>query len=147
MSTREVHLIHRPVGLQNDECFEIVEVELPTPEDGQVSVQNLFFSVDPYMRGRMRDVASYSPPYQLGTVMHGGAVGEVTASEHDDFAVGDLVQSNLGWREAYTTSASSLVKLPANVDMPSHYLGVLGMPGLTAYVGTCLLYTSDAADE
>lgn len=136
MSTREVHLINRPVGLPNDECFDIVEVELPTPEDGQVSVQNLFFSVDPYMRGRMRDVASYSPPYQLGTVMHGGAVGEVTASEHDDFAVGDLVQSNLGWREAYTTSASSLVKLPANAEMPSHYLGVLGMPGLTAYVGT-----------
>ena len=136
MNIREVHLINRPVGLPNEECFGIVEVDLPTPEEDQVSVRNLFFSVDPYMRGRMRDTASYSPPYQLGTVMHGGAVGEVIASQHADFVVGDLVQSNFGWREAYTVSASSLVKLPANADTPSHYLGILGMPGLTAYVGT-----------
>jgi len=136
MQSREVHLVSRPEGLPSDDCFEIVEVELPAPSAGEVTVRNRYLSVDPYMRGRMRDIESYSPPYELGMVMHGAAVGEVVASEHADFATGDLVSSNFGWREGYTASAATLSKLPDDADRPSYYLGVLGMPGLTAYAGT-----------
>ncbi len=136
MQSREVRLVSRPEGLPSDDCFEIVEVELPAPAAGEVTVRNRYLSVDPYMRGRMRDVESYSPPYELGVVMHGAAVGEVVASEAEGFAAGDLVSSAFAWREGYTASVDTLAKLPDDAEHPSYYLGVLGMPGLTAYAGT-----------
>ena len=136
MRSREWRLVRRPEGVPSDDCFELAEVELPEPAAGEVTVRNRFLSVDPYMRGRMRDVESYSPPYERGVVMHGASVGEVVASEAEGFSAGDLVQGNFAWREGFTAPAEQLTKLPADEEHPSYYLGVLGMPGLTAYAGT-----------
>jgi NADPH-dependent curcumin reductase CurA len=134
LTSREVRLVRRPSGLPVDEDFEIAEVEVLEAERGQVTVRNRLMSVDPYMRGRMNDVESYSEPFALGVAMNGGSIGEVVASEHDGFAVGDLVSGSLGWREAYTADGALLTKLP-ETDEPSYYLGALGGTGLTAYVG------------
>jgi NADPH-dependent curcumin reductase CurA len=118
------------------ENFELVEVELPEPTDGQVLVRNHFMSVDPYMRGRMNDAKSYVPPFELGKAMEGGAVGEVVASANPDLAVGDLVLHNLGWRDMALVPDKGARRVePIEGVSPSAYLGILGMPGLTAYVG------------
>jgi NADPH-dependent curcumin reductase CurA len=136
ISAREIRLKSRPIGLPKPENFEFAAAEAPAPEAGQVQVRNLWMSVDPYMRGRMRDGPSYAPPYPLGAVMYGAAVGEVVASGDDRFKPGDLVDSQMGWREAFTAPAGAVNKLPPdNVAPPQAYLGVLGMPGLTAYSG------------
>ena len=134
--SREVRLVSRPVGVPTDENFELVEVDLPEPTDGQVLVRNRFMSVDPYMRGRMTDAKSYVPPFELGQAMEGGAIGEVVASADPDLAVGDIVLHNLGWRDlALVPSKGARRVEPENGVSLSAYLGVLGMPGLTAYVG------------
>ncbi len=132
---REVHLVARPKGMPTAEDFELVEVEVGPPAEGEVLVRNQFVSVDPYMRGRMNDVKSYAPPYELGEVMHGGAVGEVVASTVDSHAVGDLVLHGLGWRDVAVGPASGFKVVQRGHFSPSLYLGVLGMPGLTAYAG------------
>ncbi len=134
MRGRGVRLVTRPKGEPTPADFELVEVEVPEPADGEVLVRNRFLSVDPYMRGRMNDAKSYAAPYALGEVMHGGAVGEVVASKADSHAVGDLVLSAQGWRELAAGPAQEFRVMPPS-DHPSHYLGVLGMPGLTAYAG------------
>src|SRR3990167_10618074 len=110
-TSREVRLKSRPVGLPVADNFEIATVTLSDPGPGEVQVRNTWMTVDPYMRGRMNDVKSYSPPFTLGEVMQGGAVGEVIASNDAGFQVGDLVQSNYGWREAYNAQASMVQKL------------------------------------
>ena len=136
MISREVRLKSRPVGMPHADNFELVPVEIGTPEDGQVLVQNHWMSVDPYMRGRMHDRPSYVPPFQVGQPLQGHAIGQVVASNAPGFVVGDLVSSMNGWREAFVTGAAALEKLPAHADVPEQaYLGVLGMPGLTAYSG------------
>jgi NADPH-dependent curcumin reductase CurA len=133
---REVHLVSRPQGWPVPEDFALVEVDLPDPGPGEVLVRNTFMSVDPYMRGRMNDVASYAPPYQLGEVMYGGALGEVVVSNSPDLAVGQTVRHNSGWRDHVVAPAKAFAPVdPAAAPSPSAYLGVLGMPGLTAYVG------------
>src|SRR4051794_18051144 len=101
MSTpsREIRLAARPHGEPQPTDFELVEVELPDPGEDQVLIRNTFMSVDPYMRGRMNDVKSYTPPWQLGEALDGGAVGEVVASNVDGLAPGDVVAHGLGWRE------------------------------------------------
>ena len=132
---REVRLVARPNGMPVPSDFELAEVEVPPPAEGQVLVRNLFLSVDPYMRGRMNDVKSYVPPFELGKVMDGGAVGEVLSSTVDTHAPGDLVLHGLGWREYSVGSAKGFKVLPRGDFSPSYYLGVLGMPGLTAYAG------------
>jgi NADPH-dependent curcumin reductase CurA len=124
----------RPVGLPEASNFELASVELPDPGDGEVLVRNQWMSVDPYMRGRMYDRASYVPPFQLGQALQGGAVGSVVKSNDARFKPGDLVESMNGWREAYVAPASALNKLAPGVP-PQAYLGVLGMPGMTAYSG------------
>ena len=129
MQSREVRLVSRPEGLPSDDCFEIVEVELPAPAAGEVTVRNRYLSVDPYMRGRMRDVESYSPPYELGVAMHGAAVGEVVASEAEGFAAGDLVSSGFAWREGYTASADTLAKLPGMPTTPRTTSACSACPG------------------
>jgi NADPH-dependent curcumin reductase CurA len=133
---REVRLVARPVGAPTPDCFDLVEVDLPEPTDGQVLVRNTFMSVDPYMRGRMSDARSYVPPFELGRAMEGGAVGEVVASADPGLAVGDVVLHNLGWRDLalVPNGGARAVKPESGVSL-SAYLGVLGMPGLTAYVG------------
>ncbi|MET9135790.1 NADP-dependent oxidoreductase [Streptomyces parvulus] len=132
---REWHLVTRPVGWPKPEDFALVEAEVPTPREGQVLVRNLYVSVDPYMRGRMSAAKSYAEPYELGKAMQGGAVGEVVASNAEGFAVGDHVLHFLGWREYASVNAKSAVKVDPDAAPLSTYLGVLGMTGLTAYVG------------
>lgn len=133
--TREIHLASRPTGWPTQENFRTVQVELPDPGPGEVLVRNSYISVDPYMRGRMNDVKSYIPPYQLDAPMDGGAVGEVVASEDESVAVGDVVLHQAGWREHAVLPARQVRTVDAAAVPASAYLGVLGMPGLTAYVG------------
>jgi NADPH-dependent curcumin reductase CurA len=135
-TSREVRLKSRPEGLPTAANFEVATVELPPPGPGEVQVRNHFMSVDPYMRGRMYDRPSYVPPFQIGEALQGGAVGEVIASNDPAFAVGDAVQSMWGWREAYNADARSVQKLDTSTGLPLQaFLGVAGMPGMTAYAG------------
>jgi len=131
--SREIRLKSRPVGLPEASNFEVASVDLPDPGAGEVLVRNSFMSVDPYMRGRMYDRPSYVPPFQLGEVLQGGAVGTVVKSNDPKYQAGDLVESMFGWREAYNAPAGALTKLPQSGVAPQAYLGVLGMPGMTAY--------------
>ncbi|GAA3652273.1 hypothetical protein C8D88_1011373 [Lentzea atacamensis] len=137
----EVRLASRPKGWPTEDNFEIAEVEIPTPGEGQILVRNVVMSVDPYMRGRMNDVKSYVPPFQVGKPLEGGAVGEVVASNAEGIAVGDNVLHGLGWREYAVLDAEHAVKVDPDVAPLGAYLGVLGMPGLTAYAG--LLVTAE----
>ena len=138
--SREIHLKSRPEKLPSAENFELVEVPVPEPKAGEIVVKNLYMSVDPYMRGRMRDVKSYADAWQLGEVMNGGAVGKVIESQSPDFAVGDYVRTGLGWRE-YSLSTikggypKEVTKIDPSLGPLSAYVGTLGMPGMTAYVG------------
>ena len=115
--------------------FELAEVELPDPVEGQILVRNAFVSVDPYMRGRMNDVKSYVPPFALGEALRGGAVGQVVASRNDRWPDGTWVQHDLGWREAAVLDGRGVRMVDPAVAPVSTALGVLGMTGLTAYVG------------
>ncbi len=121
--------------MPRDTDFELAEVELEDPRDGELLIRNAFVSVDPYMRGRMNDVKSYVPPFQLGEPMTGGAVGEVAASRHEGFSEGDWVTHMQGWREAAVVDGRAVQRIDPDLAPVSSYLGVLGMPGLTAYVG------------
>ncbi len=134
MQSTEVRLVARPVGEPQPSDFALETVEVREPADGEIVVRNLWMSVDPYMRGRMNDAKSYVPPFRLGEVMDGGAVGEVVASASDTHAVGDLVLHGTGWREVAVGKAKAF-RTVERVERPSWYLGVLGMPGLTAYAG------------
>jgi NADPH-dependent curcumin reductase CurA len=134
-TTRQIRLVSRPKGWPTHDDFELVEVEVPPLGPGQVLVRNSVMSVDPYMRGRMNETRSYIPPFELGGPLDGGAVGEVVASESDRLSVGDVVLHQLGWREHAVLDAHH-ARLVDTFEVPaSAYLGVLGMPGLTAYVG------------
>ena len=137
MQSREIRLTSRPDGMPTAANFELATVEVPEPGAGEVQVKNLFMSVDPYMRGRMTDRASYVPPFELGKALQGGAVGEVIASNDPNFQPGDLVNSMFGWREAFTAAPASAMmqKIETHGLPPQAFLGVAGMPGLTAYVG------------
>ena len=134
--SREVRLVSRPVGTPAAENFAIATVDVRAPGPGEVLVRNTFMSVDPYMRGRMYDRASYVPPFQIGEVLQGGALGEVVESNAEGFAAGDLVSSFFGWREAFVAPGAALERLPRQANVPDQaFLGVLGMPGLTGYAG------------
>jgi NADPH-dependent curcumin reductase CurA len=130
----EIRLKSRPKGWPTDDNFEFADVELPSPGAGEVLVRNTFMSVDPYMRGRMNDVKSYVPAYELGKALEGGAIGEVIESGVDGVSPGDLVLHSLGWRSHALTSEFTKLN-PIEGVSPSHFLGALGMPALTAYVG------------
>jgi NADPH-dependent curcumin reductase CurA len=131
----EWHLIARPQGWPTPDDFALREVPVPEPGPGQVLVRNEFLSVDPYMRGRMNDAKSYVPPYALNAPLEGGAVGRVVASGAEGFAPGDAVLHGLGWREYALVDAAQAAKVDPEAAPLSYYLGVLGMPGLTAYAG------------
>ncbi|GAA4576711.1 NADP-dependent oxidoreductase [Micromonospora coerulea] len=132
---REIHLASRPQGWPTAENFRLVETGVPTPGPGQLVVRNQFMSVDPYMRGRMNDVKSYVPPFQLDAPLDGGAIGEVVASEAEGFVPGDTVLHGLGWREYALLDARAARKVDPSLAPASAYLSVLGMTGLTAYAG------------
>lgn len=134
-TVREVRLKSRPVGLPTLDNFELASRRLGPPGAGEVQVRNLWMSVDPYMRGRMNAGRSYVAPFQIGEVMDGGALGEVTASEDPRYRPGDLVQSNYGWREAFNAAGDMVRKLDTRSLPLQAFLGAAGMPGLTAYAG------------
>nr|WP_233521968.1 NADP-dependent oxidoreductase [Streptomyces triticagri] len=134
-TSRAWHLVARPHGWPKPADFALRETPVTEPAEGSILVRNQHFSVDPYMRGRMNDVKSYVAPYQLDAPMDGGAVGEVIASNSADFAVGDQVLHGLGWREYAEVPARHATRVDSSAAPLSAYLGVLGMPGLTAYAG------------
>ncbi len=125
----------RPTGWVDASHFEVVKTPMADPGPGEVLVRNIFMSLDPYMRGRMRDQKSYTPGFELGKVLQAGAVGEVIASNDPALTTGDLVEGRLGW-ETYTVAKAELVnKVDGKAASLSHYLGVLGMPSMTAWIG------------
>jgi NADPH-dependent curcumin reductase CurA len=134
--SREIRLKHRPEGLPREDDFELAEVPIPTLEDGEVLVQNHYMSVDPYMRGRMYDQPSYVAPFPIGAPLDGGCVGQVIQVQGSaPFHVGDYVSGRQGWREYYVSNGSDLTRVdPSHVPLQA-YLGTMGMPGMTAYVG------------
>ena len=142
-TSTQIQLVNRPVGWPKDSDFRTVQVTLDDLAPGEVRVANEFVSVDPYMRGRMIDTRSYVPPFKLDETMTGGAFGRVVESRSDDVPVGALVLHQLGWRDVAQGPAKAFTVLPEPpTDANGHkafdssvYLGVLGMTGLTAYVG------------
>lgn len=135
IKSREIRLKRRPVGMPDEENFELAETHVPEPRDGEVLVRNIYMSVDPYMRGRMNERKSYVPPFELGKPLEGHCVGRIIASRSDQFNPGDFVQSMFGWREYYLSNATGLIKIKPGTVPVQAYLGVLGMTGFTAYVG------------
>jgi NADPH-dependent curcumin reductase CurA len=133
--SREIRLKSFPVGIPKENDFELVEVPVPDLGENQLLVKNLYMSVDPYMRGRMSDLKSYIPPFQIGQALEGGSVGEVIESNNDQFNPGDIVVSFLGWREYFVSDSIGLTKIDSGNAPVQAYLGTLGMPGLTAYCG------------
>lgn len=132
----QIQLARRPEGWPTHDDFRTVEVELSDPAPGEVRVANEFVSVDPYMRGRMNDVRSYVAPYALDEVIAGGAIGRVVASAADDLPVGTVVLHQHGWSDVVQADASTFRAVPEVPSMPlSLRLHILGMTGLTAYVG------------
>ena len=133
--TRAWHLMRRPDGMPVMEDFALKDIILPALDDGMVKVANRWLSVDPYMRGRMNDVKSYVPPFQIDAPMDGGAVGEVIDSRDPNFAPGDMVLHMSGWRDEAVVPGSALNKLPNLGVDPQAFLGNLGLTGGTAYFG------------
>ena len=132
--TRQIVLAGRPRGFPAPENFAIRPVTLPDPADGQVLVRNLYMSVDPYMRGRMDAARSYIPPFALGQALEGGAIGEVLESSTAGLRRRDVVLSNFGWREHFVANANEVRRVDRIAPLTA-YLGVLGVPGMTAWVG------------
>ena len=133
---KEIRLASRPTGWPTAENFELAETPTPEAGPGQVLIRNIFMSVDPYMRGRMNDAKSYVAPFQVGAPLDGGAIGEVVASHADSVPVGTIVAHGYGWREFAVADATRVRAVdPAAAPSLSAYLGLLGMTGLTAYVG------------
>jgi NADPH-dependent curcumin reductase CurA len=135
---REFHLAARPVGLPTPEVFRLVERELGDPGPGQVLVRNEVLSVDPYMRGRMNDAASYVPPFALDAPMDGGAVGTVLASGDERVPAGATVLHNAGWRDHALIPAAHATVVDASLAPAGAYLNALGFIGLTAWGGLLL---------
>jgi len=134
-TTREVHLAQRPSGLPGPETYRFVERELRDLREGDVLVENIVLTVDPYMRPRMNDVKSYVPPFRLDHALDGGAVGVVVESRSESLPVGSIVRHQLGWREHAVLADRFAQRLDLNGHPSSYFLGVLGMPGMTAYAG------------
>ena len=132
---RQWTLASRPVGAPSLSNFNFIEREKPTPKQGEILLRTVFLSLDPYMRGRMSDAKSYAEPVAIDEVMVGGTVARVEESNHPDFQVGEWVVSFSGWQDYAISDGIDLLKLGQNPSQPSYALGVMGMPGLTAYMG------------
>lgn len=134
-TNKRILLASRPKGWVEPSNFRLVEESVPVPGDNQILVRNLYLSVDPYMRGRMNDAKSYLPPFQIDQVLVGGVVGQVEISRNPKFKVGDYVSGRLGWEEYSLSDGAGLTPIRKG-DVPlSYHLGILGMPGMTAYYG------------
>lgn len=134
-TNRRIHLASRPHGAPAPENFRLETGPIPKPADGQVLLRTVYLSLDPYMRGRMSDAPSYAPPMEIGDVMIGGTVSRVVESRHTDYQPDDWVLSSNGWQDYAVSDGKGLLKLDRALNNPSHALGVLGMPGFTAYMG------------
>src|ERR1700730_19165655 len=132
---KSIVLASRPVGEPKPSDFRVEEYALPVPGDGQVLLRTIWLSLDPYMRGRMSDGPSYAQPVPIGGVMEGGTVSEVAASNNPDFAEGDIVLSRAGWQTHAISDGKGLAKIDRRLGPVSAAVGVLGMPGMTAYTG------------
>jgi len=139
MTNRQVLLARRPDGWVSESDFRVVDAPLPAPGEGQVLIRNRFLSLDPYMRMRMNDAPSYAPKVEIGQVMVGGTVGEVVESRSPRLKPGDIVNGLLGWQRYGVEAAERVRRIESPVEPLSLYLGALGMPGVTAWVGLDLV--------
>ncbi len=135
MTTKQIVLASRPKGLPVLENFTTKDVELAEIKENEVVLEALYFSVDPYMRGRMNDAKSYAPPFEIGKPITGGVIAKVIKSNAGNFKENDIVTGNLPWQQHCISIATSLLKINTSIAPASYYLGILGMPGLTAYFG------------
>lgn len=135
IKSMQVELASRPEGEPSEGNFAVNTVEISPIVDGEILVRNQWMSVDPYMRGRMKDGDSYVRPFQIGEALEGGCIGKVVESRNDCFSKGDYVLGNLGWREYWKSSGEGVQKLDPEEAPLQSYLGVLGMTGMTAWVG------------
>lgn len=132
---RQITLAARPVGYPKETDFKLVQTTIPKPEDGHVLLKTLYLSVDPYMRGRMNAARSYAANVEHNEVMVGGVISEVIESRHSHYQVGDIVNANTGWQEYAVSGTDGLRKIDPSIAPISTGIGILGMPGLTAYFG------------
>lgn len=135
---REIHLKQYPQGMPTEEAFEIVKVDIPEPKEGEFVVRNLWMSVDPYMRGRMKspeETKSYVSSYRLRKPIEGSCIGRIIESKNKKFQIGEYIIGNSGWRDYWISDGRGIIKINSNIAPIQSYLGALGMPGLTAYVG------------
>ena len=135
LKNRQILLVARPEGEPKPSDFQLVESDVPTPGEGEVLCQTIYLSLDPYMRGRMSEAKNYAKPVELGTVMEGGCVGKVIASNDSEFAEGDIVEGKGGWQSLFALPGKALRKIDPAWGPISTSVGVLGMPGMTAYTG------------
>ena len=145
-TNRVFTLAKRPEGKPNRDTFELVERDVPEPGPGEARVRTLYLSVDPYMRDRMRAGESYAEPWGVGDPLEGGVVGEVVADNGTEFEAGDVVAGNLRWADFSTAAGPDLQRVDPDLAPISTALGVLGMPGRTAYFGTREVAQPDAGD-
>jgi hypothetical protein len=135
MNTKQIVLASRPKGLPTMDNFKFESFELPAIKSGEVLLKGLYYSVDPYMRGRMNDAKSYAPPFQVGQPLAGSVIAKVIESKSEKFKNGDIVCGNLPWREQFIATDENIKKVNADIAPASYYLSILGMTGLTAYFG------------
>ena len=135
--SKEISLTEYPYGMPTENNFKLVQVHIPEPtKEGEFLVRNIWMSVDPYMRGRMREGSnSYIPPFKLGQPLEGACVGQIITSNNNQFAVGEYILGMLGWREYWLSNGSDVIKVNPNIAPIQSFLGTFGMTGLTAYVG------------
>ena len=146
-SNTQIRLASRPSAWVSGENFTVTEREIRKPGDGEVLVRNIFMSVDPYMRGRMNDVKSYIPPFKVGEVLQAGVVGQVVESRFNGISTGEYVMGMLGWENFSISDGRLLRKITEGPAPLSCYLGILGMPGMTAYVGLTKIAQARAGDR
>ncbi|HAS6320198.1 NADP-dependent oxidoreductase [Vibrio vulnificus] len=134
-TNRQIVLASRPVGAPTADNFALTQSDIPTPAQGEMLLRSVYLSLDPYMRGRMSDAKSYADPVGINEVMVGGTVCQVEASNHAEFEVGEWVLAYTGWQDYALSNGEGLIKLGKQPSHPSYALGVMGMPGFTAYMG------------
>jgi len=135
MKNRQILLVSRPSGEPTLDNFRLIESEVPRPAPGQMLLRSIYLSLDPYMRGRMNAAKSYAPPVEIGQVMEGRVVAEVVESNLTGFQRGDVVFAPIGWQEFAISDGQGARKIDPTLRPLSYALGILGMPGMTAYTG------------
>lgn len=143
---RRIVLAQRPVGLPDEHTLRLEESPVPKPQSGEMLLRSVYLSLDPYMRGRMNDAKSYATPVQIDEVMTGQVVAEVVSSDVEGFAVGEMVLAGSGWQDYAVSNGKGVINLGKNPDNPSWHLGILGMPGYTAYAGLLKIGEPEAGE-